>query len=67
LGGLLARKETQQDAFHRVKVDGVDERVDAVVQVRDAQQSVIEERVKRDLIRVDKKQVNVRRSPGDCE
>ena len=33
LGGLLARNQTQQDTLHRVKLDGVDERIDAVVEI----------------------------------
>jgi len=33
LGGLLAPNQTQQDTLHRVKLGGVDERIDAVVQI----------------------------------
>jgi len=68
LGGLLARNQTQQDTLHRVKLGGVDERIDAVVEIRDAHQSVVAECTNLKLnVGVDKKEVNERRCPGDCE
>ena len=38
--GILAWNQTQQDSLHRVEVGGVDEWINALVEVSDAHQSV---------------------------
>ena len=66
--GLGARNQKQQDALDRVKACGVDERVDAVVELSDAHQGVGAKGVHREFsICVDEEQVDVGRCPRDGE
>ena len=62
---FLARNEIQQDTFDRIKLDGVDERVDANVEISDEKCSRQCAAIKRDSeMETIKQSVSVHRCPG---
>jgi len=65
---LHARNEIQQDTLDWVELSGVDEWVDADVEIRDDHYSVEAVAMKRDFgVKNGKEKVNIRGSPGDGE
>ena len=62
---FLARNEIQQDTLDRIKLDGVDERVDANVEISGEKYSRQCAAIKRDSeLETIKQTVSVRRCPG---